>query len=96
MQSKGNYENDSADRVWHGGLDNHEDDGIIGARIILAHVLLQFASHGEQTIRDENGINHSEPHLDAEVGNLGVDTIKYGTGIRLHLDDDGQPYSRCQ
>lgn len=65
-------------------------------RIILAHELLQLAAHGEQAIRDENGINHTEPYLDAEVGKLGVDIIKHGTGVRLHLDDNRQPYSRRQ
>jgi hypothetical protein len=88
MQSKCNYENDSADGVWHGGLDNHEDDGIIGARIILAHDLLHLPSHGQQAINHENGINHGEPHLDTEVGKLGVDTIKHGTGARFYLDDN--------
>jgi hypothetical protein len=96
VYSKGNYENDGADSVWHGGLDNHEDDGIIHAGVVLAHDLPQLASHGEQAIRDDNGINHSEPHFDAEVGKLDVDIIKHGTGARLYLDDDRQPYSRRQ
>jgi hypothetical protein len=34
--------------------------------------------------------------LDAEVGKLGVETIKCGTGARLHQDDDRQPCSRRQ
>lgn len=80
----------------HGRLNNHEDDGIVGARIILVHDLSQFVSHGEQTVGHENGINHIEPHLDGEVGKLGIDIIKYDTGACLYLDDNRQCCSRRQ
>jgi len=90
MHSKGNYENNSEDGVWQGRLDDHKDDGIVHARVILANDLLQLASHDKQSIRHENGINHSEPHLDAEVGKYDVDIEKTGAGACLHQDDNRQ------
>jgi hypothetical protein len=93
LHGKGNYENNGE---WQGGLDDHKDDSIIHARITLANGLLQLASDGEQSMRHENGINHSEARLDTEVGKLRVDTLKKGTGTRLYLNDDRQCYLRCQ
>ena len=96
FQSKGNYENNSEESVWQGGLDNHEDDGVIGARIILCHGLPPLTSHGEQTMHHENGIHHIDPHFDAKVAKLDVDIIKYETGARLHLGDNRQYCSKRQ
>lgn len=88
MQSKGNYENNSEDRICHGRFDDHNDDGIIGAGIIMHQGLPHAPSHDEQTTRHENSIDHREPCLDAKVGELGADIIKYGTGARLYLDEN--------
>jgi len=96
LHGRGSYENNGEDSTWQGGLDNHKDDSIIHARIILANGLLQLVSDGEQSMRHENGINHSEARLDAEVGKLRVDTFKKGTGTRLYLNDNRQCYLRCQ
>jgi hypothetical protein len=47
MQSKGNYENNSEDRVCRGRLDDHDDDGIIGAGIMIRQGQPDVPSHGE-------------------------------------------------
>lgn len=95
MQGKSEDEKDSDDSVCHGGLDDHEDDGIISARIVLAQYPLQFVSHGEQTVCHKNSVDHSESHLDAEINELGIKIIKCGAGARLHLDDDREPCSNA-
>jgi hypothetical protein len=96
VQGKGDYENNSEESICQSGLNNHEDDSIVGARIIFSHDLPQLASHGEQAIRYEQGINNSEPHLDAEVNKLDVDITKYGTSARLYNDANRQCCSRHQ
>jgi hypothetical protein len=68
MHTEGNYKNDGIGNVYHGGLDDHEDDGVIGARVIFPHNLLHQASHGEQTTRHEDRVRDSEPHFEGEVG----------------------------
>jgi hypothetical protein len=45
MQSKGNYENYGEDGVYRGRLDDHDDDVIIGAAIILRQDPLHVPSH---------------------------------------------------
>lgn len=47
MHTEGNYKNNGVGNVYHGGLDDHENDGVIGARVIFPHDLLHQASHGE-------------------------------------------------
>jgi hypothetical protein len=47
MHSECNYVHNDEDTVYHGGLDDHEDDGIISAGIILNQRLLHLVSYGE-------------------------------------------------
>ena len=91
MQSEGNNENNCKDGVWHGGLDDHDDDGIIDVSIPMGYGL-HHLSHAKQTMCYEDSIKHSKPRLDAEVHKFGVDIIKCSTGACLNLDKDGKCY----
>jgi hypothetical protein len=50
---------------------------------MFLHDLPHQASHEEQAIRHENGIDHAEPNFDAEVGKLDIDGVPYDAGTRL-------------
>jgi len=96
MHSKSNYEYNDEDGVCHGGLDDREDDGIIGARIIFNQRRLHLTSYVEQTFCHKNGIKHGVRHLEGEVCNCGVDIVKWSPSTRLNQDDDGCCCSRRQ
>jgi hypothetical protein len=96
MHGRCNYVDEDEDTVRHGGLDDHTDDGIIGARIIFSHRRLHLASYGEETFRHENGIKHSVHHLDGEICKCGFDIVEQIPGTRLDQDGDGYCCSRCQ
>jgi hypothetical protein len=86
MKGKDKYEKNGEWGVQHGRLDDHEGNGIIDSRW-FPHNLFYLPSHGEQTFRHEDGINHSEPHVDAKVDKHGVDIIPYEARARLDQYD---------
>ena len=93
VERKRKDEEDTKRRVERGRFNHHARCDLVWADVFPPEDIPHPFSEYEETAGDEERIDNGQTNLEAEIGQLGVDVVKDGTG-RFSEDKDGHGWHR--